>query len=206
MFGESHSENIGFGPSMVAIPVEGVATVTSVSSLPETPISPSTNFNDFVENSALLLSFTSASRLTLVDGTDFETLDGSDRWVGFQGNPTFTPVAATIFAIPTPDGTTVEFEPAAGEAAAKGISTDHLANALGVLTAAEGSANVDQLEEAEEAIADLSPVLNGAFLGVSSLNGTGAMDILNGVTLVRFNDLSAQRNGGPLAWEGSGPR
>ncbi len=205
LFGASKPENLGFGPSLVSFPVAGEANF-DLGILPATPFAGS-SFNDFVDESALLLTFTPGSMLTLFsdDGNVRTVLSGEGRWVGFQGTPQVDPVQAQVMALPTPDGTTTDFQPAADEAAAEGLSAENLATVLATLSASEGS-DLSAVEGLQDVTEGLSAVLNGAYLGIDATNGTGgAAALLQSATVVRFNSLSATRDGDQLHLEGRSP-
>ncbi len=201
MFGDDQDEELGFGPSLVAIPYQGQTVMPDLGTLPPTPITTQNNFNDFIENSALLLSFTDNSAFTLIDsnGGTIEVLEGPNRWVGFQGTPTVGPINARLVALPTPDGATMDFAPSAH--ATDALNTQHLEAALEVLREAEDGG--DQLSDLDEITDGLAPVLNGAFLGVSSIEGASPTDLLGNITIVRFTTMNAERDGGQLQWNGA---
>lgn len=203
MFGDGSSD-IGFGPSMVAIPVDGTTVLPNMGTLPKTTPSGQTNFNDFVADSALLLTFSDVSQLVLTqNGVVLDTLSGKSQWVGFQGTPSVGPIHADMVALPTPEGASIDFAPAGADAAAEGVSAEHLQNALSALSASQDQES--QLEGIEDVTQGLAPVLNGAFVGISDLNGgSGAADLLQNVTLVRFTEMNAVRTNGAMAWAGSG--
>ena len=209
MFGADHDEQIAFGQSIVAFPTGEEIHISDLAPIPTPPRSSYSSFNDAIDDLALLFTLSGTSTLTLHDGSDtFETLSGNGQWVGFQGMPEFTTIHANVVALPMPDGATATFIRSPEEAAQEGLQLDNLKGALGSIETSEGASDDGSLGPIEQASTQLAGFLNGALLGFAEggMNeADGAAGLLNSITVVRFEEMQATRDGDTVVYEGAAP-
>lgn len=209
LFGEDRPEQIALGQSIVAFPTEETITIDNVERLPAPPASSYSSFNDAVDDLALLLTLTANSTLVLRDGGDvLDTLEGEGAWAGFQGGPVFTPIRANVAALPMPDGATASFTRSPADAAREGLGGNALQDAFSSIEASEGEGDADALGDISDASDALAGFLNGAYLSLDSAgfsDESGPVGLLDTITLVRFENLDATRDGEQVQHEGSAP-
>ncbi len=209
MFGENRPEQLEYGPSIIAFPTQEEITITNVERIPPPSPRQYTDFNDAGRDLALMVTLTDASTFVIRDGdTTAATLEGNGHWVGFHGSPKFTPVNANLAAIPMPEGTTASFTPSPPRAAREGLSPETLQAATASLAEAEGDQDAQALGGATDAADALAGFLNGALLNFDDADLQGevsGLELLERVTLVRFQEMDATRTNSAISYQGAAP-
>jgi hypothetical protein len=204
---ERDLKSLNLQKTLVASAVDGQARFDRIPAIPVTSAQALLSDAQSGKTSGRIVALDSATTLTVAD-SNFHRTVGVGVPVLFQGSAlTLGPVRAATLVLPFESGSTSTWTPADGAAATEGLQLQRLSGIIDSINNAsqKGGAsdgiNVDGLDEIQPLLAR---VLDGALMQVPT-KAANLSDVLQHLSLVRLDRLTASSDGTQLALAGPAP-